>query len=142
MIENIFAPALERLSRGVVVAHNNVVEFSIVGTMYQVVGDMQLRQEVLGLRNYIAPMMPPLATIDINTISQQRQTRSLVAQAEIFTWALPRLTQRGDITATRQVLQIAGCNYSGSATIEHPALLRLSVFEFWRTIGAELIAPE
>lgn len=132
------APAFEHLSRGVIVEHNGVAEFKIVGALYQVVADMQLRQEVLGLRNFIAPMLPPLVDIDIDTISTQRHSRSLVAQAALFDWAIPRLTRRGDITKTRNALHVAGC---GNVDVS-PALLRLPVFAFWRRVGMELIAPE
>lgn len=141
MITKIIAPAMETLSRGVVVAHHSIIERKIVGNMYQLVGDMQLREEILGLRNFVAPMQPPLVEINIETISANGQSRSLVAQSRLMEWSLQRLQQRTEVTKARDVLQAAGCNSKGD-NITMPALLQSPVFAFWRTFGCSLIPPE
>lgn len=140
IIESIIAPAVERLSNGVVVENNGVSEWKIAGEMYALVGDMQLRQEILGLANFKPPMVPPATHVDLDWASTNRPSRSLEAQASLMKAAIPFLVQHGEITKAREVLKAAGCTYRGGVTV--PVLLRLAVFEFWRTFRCELLAPE
>jgi hypothetical protein len=140
IIESIIAPAVERLSNGVIVENNGVPEWKIAGELYALVGDMQLRQEILGLANFKAPMVPPATNIDLEWASTNRPSRSLEAQASLMECTIPLLVQYGEITKAREVLKAAGCTYKGAVSV--PALLRLAVFKFWRTFRCELLAPE
>lgn len=140
VIAKIIAPAIEQLSRGVVVNNGHVDEMRIVGTLYQIIGDMECRQHLLGLGAYTAPMLAPLTTVDSETLFQQAHPRSLEHHFALMRWAVDTINAgRGEVGRARAVLKAAGCMSTGE--IRMPSL-GLPAFAVWRHVGSFLIAPE
>lgn len=140
VIEQIIAPAIEQLSRGVVVNNGYVDEMRFVGTLYQIVGDMEMRQHLLGLSAFTAPMLAPLTNVDVDELFNQANPRSLDHHFAAMRWAVAAISGgRGEVGRARDVLRATGCVSRGA--VRMPAL-SLPAFAVWRSIGSYLIAPE
>jgi hypothetical protein len=147
VIRNLIAPAVERLSRGVRVMHDSVIEMQLCGGMYCVIGDMQLRQELLSLANHKAPMLPPLtparaaAVFDDDFIASP-YCRSLVAHFSLLDAACDVVDkqQHGRIGLARDCMRAANISSSTGNVVR--SALADGAFALFRTIGVELIPPE
>lgn len=141
IIETIIVPAMEQLVQGVIVMNGIVAEeMRIVGTLFEIVGDMELRQQLLSLRNYVAPSLPPtIAPLNAESLFAIEQPRSIDAHVELLRWAQMKMSGRGEIGVARTALKAAGCIYDDAVVL--PALA-LPAFAFWRTVGSYQMAAE
>lgn len=144
---NLIVPAIERLARGVRVMHGSVIDMQLCGGLYCIVGDMQLRQELLSLANHKAPMMPPLTPARATAVFGDAfiaapYCRSLGAHVALLNAACDVIDKQrhGRVGLARDCLRAAHISSTSGNVIR--SVLAHDAFALFRSIGCELIPPE